>query len=172
MAALSTAASLVLFDASTFRLFGLIVGILWPCRPAGHLTRPQNRLTIFRKWSSVVLLGYPRPSLAGIGVPWVLTRTQRCALMPRVASRQSANPFVAGVVLKFCCHGRVVVNILSDVGTENTHRKLNRSAQLTKKFSGGRQMNKKLSAWLERVVRCEVHLSSARVCACWFGVDM
>ena len=50
--------------------------------------------------SSVVLLGYPRPSLAGISLPWVLTGTHRCALMPRVASRQSANPFVAGVVLK------------------------------------------------------------------------
>ena len=42
--------------------------------------------------SSVVLLGYPRPSLAGNGVPWVLTRTDRRGLMPRVASRQSANP--------------------------------------------------------------------------------
>ena len=38
----------------------------------------------------MVLLGYPRPSLAGIGVPWVLTGTHRCALMPKVASRQSA----------------------------------------------------------------------------------
>ena len=39
-------------------------------------------------------MGYPRPSLAGIGVPWVLTGTHRCALMPRVASRQSANPLL------------------------------------------------------------------------------
>ena len=42
--------------------------------------------------SLVVLLGYPRPSLAGIGVPWVLTGTHRCALMRRVALKQSANP--------------------------------------------------------------------------------
>ena len=49
-----------------------------------------------------MLVGYPRPSLAGIGVPWVLTGTHLCALMPRVASRQSANPFVVGVVLKSC----------------------------------------------------------------------
>ena len=35
--------------------------------------------------------------------------------MPRVASRQSANPFVAGVVLTSCA----VVHSLSDVGTEN-----------------------------------------------------
>ena len=72
-----------------------------------------------------MLLGYPRPSLAGKGVPWVLTGTHRCALMPRVASRHSANPFEAGVVLKPCGQGRgrrcVVVNILSGVGTENTY---------------------------------------------------
>ena len=39
----------------------------------------------------VVLLGHPRPSVAGIGVPRVLTGT-------RVSSRQSAT----GVVLKSC----------------------------------------------------------------------
>ena len=50
----------------------------------------------------MVLLGNPRPSLAGIGVPWVLTGTHRCALMLRVASRQSANPIVAGVIVKSC----------------------------------------------------------------------
>ena len=52
---------------------------------------------VIESLSSVVLLGYSQPSLAGIGVPWVLTGTHRCALMPRVASRQSANPLVAGV---------------------------------------------------------------------------
>ena len=73
----------------------------------------------------VVLLGHPRPSLAGIGVPWVLTGTHRCASMSRVASMQSANPL--WLVLS-CSHVSwtwsercVVVHILSDVGTENTH---------------------------------------------------
>ena len=74
--------------------------------------------------SSVVLLGDPRPSLAGIGVPWVLTGTHQCALMPRVASRQSANPFVTGVVLKSWSwtwsERCVVVKLQSDVGTDNT----------------------------------------------------
>ena len=49
-----------------------------------------------------MLLGSARPSLAGIGVPWVLTGTHRCALMPRVQSRQRVNPFLAGVVLSSC----------------------------------------------------------------------
>ena len=46
-------------------------------------------------------------------VPWVLTGTHRCALMPRVASRQSANPFAAGVVLKSCGDGRGRRDVLS-----------------------------------------------------------
>ena len=68
----------------------------------------------------------------------VLTGTHRCALMPRVASRQSANPFVAGVVLKSCGHGRgercVVVNILSDVGTETTRNPCS-TGSAARKFS-------------------------------------
>ena len=38
------------------------------------------------------VVGDPRPPLSGIGVPWVSLPTHRCALMPKVASRQSANP--------------------------------------------------------------------------------
>ena len=76
--------------------------------------------------SSLVLLGYPQPSLAGIGVPWVLTGTHRCALITTVASRQSANPFCGWCCLEVMWSWTwsercVVVNILSDVGTENTH---------------------------------------------------
>ena len=42
--------------------------------------------------SSCGAVGLPTAfRLCGIGVPWVLTGTHRCALMPRVASRQSAN---------------------------------------------------------------------------------
>ena len=42
--------------------------------------------------SSVVLLGYPRASVFAASVHrWVLTGTHRCALMPWVASRQSAH---------------------------------------------------------------------------------
>ena len=47
-------------------------------------------------------MGHPRPSLSGIGVPWVsLPGHHRCAFMPRVASKQSANPLwllVCGLV--------------------------------------------------------------------------
>ena len=71
----------------------------------------KKRLSlVVESLSSVVLWGYTRPSLAGIGVPWVLIGTHRCALMPRVASRQSANPFVARVVLKSC--GRAFCQML------------------------------------------------------------
>ena len=82
----------------------------------------------------MVHLGYPRPSLAGIGVPWVLTGTHRCALMPRVASRQSANPLwlvkwrshvVLDVVGEMCCREH-------SVGTENTYKK----SLILKKKSG------------------------------------
>ena len=71
---------------------------------------------VFESCCRVIVVCYwatPRPSLAGIGVPWVLTVTHRCALMPRMASRQSANPFVAGVVLKSCGHGRGRREVLS-----------------------------------------------------------
>ena len=61
----------------------------------------------------MVLLGYPRPSLAGIGVPWVLTGSHRCALMPRVASRQSANPFCGWCCLEVMCLGRGRRDVLS-----------------------------------------------------------
>ena len=38
-------------------------------------------------------MGHPRPPLSGIGgAVGVLAGTHRCALMPRVASKQSANP--------------------------------------------------------------------------------
>ena len=41
-----------------------------------------------------LVVGHPRPSLAGIGCTvGVLAGTYRCALMPKVASRLSANPF-------------------------------------------------------------------------------
>ena len=63
------------------------------------------------------VVGHPRPSLSGIGVPWVSlpgpTDVPYCPgwhpLMPRVASRQSANPFVVvecGLVDVSCvpCH--------------------------------------------------------------------
>ena len=43
--------------------------------------------------SSVVPLGHPRPSVFAESVyRWALTGTHRCALMPKVASRQSAHP--------------------------------------------------------------------------------
>ena len=69
----------------------------------------------------VVLLGYTRPSLAGIGVPWVLTGTHLCALMPRVAKKNKA-PTLLWLVLS-CSHvsERRVRALLSDVGTENTY---------------------------------------------------
>ena len=49
----------------------------------------------------VVLLCYPRPSLAGIGVPWLV--------------------FSCGRVSWTWSERCVVVHILSDVGTENTY---------------------------------------------------
>ena len=62
-------------------------------------------------------MGHPRPSLAGhrcsVGV---LAGTHRCAMMPRVASRQSANPFVGcwKVVLSMSCGGLPnKVNVIS-----------------------------------------------------------
>ena len=69
--------------------------------------------------------GLPRLSLVDIGVPWVLTGTHRCALMPKGASRQSANHLwlvLSSSHVPWTWSERcVVVNILSDVGTENTY---------------------------------------------------
>ena len=48
----------------------------------------------------LVLLGYPRPSLAIIGVPWVDQEAKR-------------KPFVVGVVLKSCGHGHGRRDVLS-----------------------------------------------------------
>ena len=60
-----------------------------------------------------MLLGYPRHSLAGIGVPWVLNGTHRCALTPKVAIKAKRQPFVVGVVVKTCGLGRGRRDVLS-----------------------------------------------------------
>ena len=66
---------------------------------------------------AVVLLGYPRLPLRA---------SVYRALMPRVASRQSANPLwlvlSCGHVSWTCSERCVVVKFLSDVVTENTYR--------------------------------------------------
>ena len=61
----------------------------------------------------VVLLGRPQPSLAGIGDPCVLTGTHRCALMPKVASKQSANPIYGWCYHEIMCLGRGWRDVLS-----------------------------------------------------------
>ena len=82
----------------------------------------------------VVLLGYPRPSLAGIGVAWVLTGTHRCALVPRVASRQSGKP---SLCVCWCCWGCDIMCSLRSsswscftlIATENTYTPARLEAQ-------------------------------------------
>ena len=73
--------------------------------------------------SSVVLLGYPRPSLTGISVQWVLTGTHRC-VDAQGGIKAKRQPFRGWFRLEVMWSWTwsekcVVVNILSDVGTEN-----------------------------------------------------
>ena len=96
---------------------GLVVAWIFVSLPPDHIypfcqCSTKCLSLVVESLSSVVLLGYPRPSLAGIGAPWVLTGTHRCALMPRVASGQSVNPLwfvlswsrvVMDVVGQMCC---------------------------------------------------------------------
>ena len=81
-----------------------IIKKLAPCKCSTNL---------FRRRASVCVLwcffGYPRPSLAGIGVPLGIDRAM--CLDAQGGIKAQRQPFVVGVV----------VNILSTVGTENTY---------------------------------------------------
>ena len=75
-----------------------------------RLSEARRCLTVGRLRSSVV--GHPRPSLSGTGVPWVSCLDPPCAAESRMTLRQRANPLSSWV--ESCCmqcDGRVRVRV-------------------------------------------------------------
>ena len=78
-----------LFSAIISSLFFLLLKLLYVVKDSGvclllvHVCRNMDRV-----------VGHPRPSLVGMGVPWVSLPDTPICLDAQVASKQSANPFV------------------------------------------------------------------------------
>ena len=63
--------------------------------------------------SLVVHLGFPRPSLAVIGVPWVIDGDPPMCLDAQGGIKTKRQPFVVGAVVKSCCLVRGRRDVLS-----------------------------------------------------------